>query len=155
MFRSNVPSTCRAHACGVIKRDMSVQGGVVDGFAAPGWEGVRNAFENNFGLNQELGAQLVIYKDGILQADLCGRNEAAKATAYGQVFECSERETCLIKKCTNAASNVQQEYSPEHLQCVFSSGKNVEAIAMAMLVDRGLVAYDDPVCKHWPEYGQV
>ena len=77
---------------------MSVQGGVVDGFAAPGWEGVRNAFENNFGLNQELGAQLVIYKDGILQADLCGRNEAAKATAYGQVFECSERETCLIKK---------------------------------------------------------
>jgi len=30
----------------------------------------------------------------------------------------------------------------------------MEAVALAMLVDRGLVKYDDAVSKHWPEFGQ-
>ncbi|VDK65670.1 unnamed protein product [Gongylonema pulchrum] len=31
---------------------------------------------------------------------------------------------------------------------------SVCAICFAMLVDRGLVAYEDQVSKHWPEFGQ-
>jgi len=30
----------------------------------------------------------------------------------------------------------------------------MEAVALAMLVGRGLVKYDDAVSKHWPEFGQ-
>ncbi len=42
---------------------------------------------------------------------------------------------------------------PGALTRVFSSGKNAEAIAFAMLVDRGILSYDDPVIKFWPEFG--
>jgi CubicO group peptidase (beta-lactamase class C family) len=100
------------------------KGGEVAGFTEDAWQGVRGAFETNFALNLELGAQLVIWKDGEVVVDLTGK------------------------------SPKQPNYSPDTLQCVFSSGKNMEAISMAMLVDRGLVSYDDLVCKHWPEYGQ-
>ena len=37
---------------------------------------------------------------------------------------------------------------------IFSSGKSVMSIAMAMQVDRGLLSYSDKVSKHWPEFGQ-
>jgi CubicO group peptidase (beta-lactamase class C family) len=35
----------------------------------------------------------------------------------------------------------------------FSTTKGVVATALHMLVDRGLADYDDPVAKHWPEFG--
>lgn len=44
-------------------------------------------------------------------------------------------------------------YDGDTLQCVFSSGKNAEAIAVAMLVDKGRLRYDDLVMEHWPEFG--
>ena len=37
---------------------------------------------------------------------------------------------------------------------MYSSGKNIEAIIMAMLYDKGLFKYEDPVIKYWPEFGQ-
>ncbi|VDK65889.1 unnamed protein product [Gongylonema pulchrum] len=40
------------------------------------------------------------------------------------------------------------------MSLLFSSTKSVCAICFAMLVDRGLVAYEDLVTKHWPEFGQ-
>lgn len=94
------------------------------GSTAPGWEAVRAGFETNFASNLELGAQLCIYHGEECVVDLAGR------------------------------SSKQPDYSAEHLQCVYSSGKNMEAICLAMLVDRGLVQYDDPVAKHWPEFSQ-
>ena len=39
-------------------------------------------------------------------------------------------------------------------QMIFSSGKSVMALAIAMLVDKGLLKYDDKVSQHWPEFGQ-
>jgi len=36
---------------------------------------------------------------------------------------------------------------------VFSTTKAVSALCLAMLVDRGLVSYDDNVTKYWPEFG--
>ncbi len=35
---------------------------------------------------------------------------------------------------------------------MFSNSKTVSALALAMLVDRGLISYDDKVTKHWPEF---
>jgi CubicO group peptidase (beta-lactamase class C family) len=37
---------------------------------------------------------------------------------------------------------------------VFSSGKTLEAIVAAMLVDQGLLGFNDKVSKHWPEFAQ-
>jgi CubicO group peptidase (beta-lactamase class C family) len=36
----------------------------------------------------------------------------------------------------------------------FSTTKGVVATALHVLADRGLLDYDDPVAKHWPEFGQ-
>ena len=45
-------------------------------------------------------------------------------------------------------------YSGDTIQTIWSSTKNLTALAMAMMVDRGLLAYSDLVSKHWPEFGQ-
>ncbi len=37
----------------------------------------------------------------------------------------------------------------------FSTTKGVASTALHILVDRGLVDYDDPVAKHWPEFAQA
>lgn len=99
------------------------KGGIVNGFVARGWEEVREAFEENFALNMELGAQLVIYQHNNVVVDLCGR--ASKQKVYGV----------------------------DTVQMMYSSGKNMEAIVMAILVDRELISYDDLVIVHWPEFG--
>ena len=40
------------------------------------------------------------------------------------------------------------------MNVVFSSGKIPETIAIALLVDKGLMQLDDPIVKFWPEFGQ-
>lgn len=40
------------------------------------------------------------------------------------------------------------------MNVVFSSGKIPETIAIALLVDKGLMQLDDPTVKFWPEFGQ-
>ena len=40
------------------------------------------------------------------------------------------------------------------MNVVFSSGKIPETIAIALLVDNGLMELDDPIVKFWPEFGQ-
>mmetsp|Transcript_5697 Transcript_5697/g.12435 ORF Transcript_5697/g.12435 Transcript_5697/m.12435 type:complete len:538 (-) Transcript_5697:41-1654(-) len=104
-------------------------GGTVVGFSK--YDGVRYAFEKNFAERLELGAQLVVYERGKKVVDLYG---------YAPELE-------------NEEEHVNKTYDGDTLQCVWSSGKNMEAIALAMLVDRGLVAYEDLVSKHWPEFG--
>ena len=37
---------------------------------------------------------------------------------------------------------------------MFSSGKSIAAIVVAMMVDKGLLAYDQKVEKYWPEFGK-
>ena len=37
---------------------------------------------------------------------------------------------------------------------MFSSGKSITAIVAALMVDRGLLDYDEKVCAYWPEFGQ-
>jgi len=53
-----------------------------------------------------------------------------------------------------AASSVDPAYSADSLQTIWSSTKNLTALAVACLVDRGLLSYSDKVTKHWPEFGR-
>jgi CubicO group peptidase (beta-lactamase class C family) len=42
----------------------------------------------------------------------------------------------------------------DKLGCLFSSGKSVASILIAMMVDKGLLSYNDKISKHWPEFAQ-
>lgn len=102
-----------------------------EGFARPGYEAVREAFESNFRNGLERNAQLCVYRNGECVVDLSGSNgEAGMSTAP------------------------DTGYAGDTLQSVYSSGKAIESTIFAMAVDRGLLKYEDLVIEHWPEFGQ-
>ena len=41
-----------------------------------------------------------------------------------------------------------------NLKLIFSSGKSLVALVVAMLVDKGLLDYDEKVSTYWPEFAQ-
>ena len=43
-------------------------------------------------------------------------------------------------------------YDGDSLQTIWSSTKNLSALGVAMLVDRGTISYGDKITKHWPEF---
>jgi CubicO group peptidase (beta-lactamase class C family) len=43
---------------------------------------------------------------------------------------------------------------PDSLFCSFSTTKGVAATALHILADRGLIEYDAPVAKYWPEFAR-
>ena len=45
-------------------------------------------------------------------------------------------------------------YNADSLQNIFSSGKSVAAILMGIMADKGLLEWDAPVTKYWPEFGK-
>jgi len=42
--------------------------------------------------------------------------------------------------------------TPDHIACWFSAGKPITAVTIAILVQRGLVTFDDPVVRHIPGF---
>jgi CubicO group peptidase (beta-lactamase class C family) len=70
------------------------------------------------------------------------------------------RRQCVVyladrKVVDLAGSNARQpQYDGNSLQCVFGCGQVMEAVAVAILVDRGLLAHDDLVATHWPEFAK-
>ncbi len=93
------------------------------GFAAPGFESVQQLFEHEMRTLAEREAQLCVYHRGVRVVDLW-----ADMTGAGT-------------------------YSADSLANVFSSGKSLEAIAVASLVGRGLLDYDAKIVDYWPEFG--
>lgn len=88
---------------------------------------MRTAFEQNFAENLEAKAQLTIFKDGVKVVDLHGHS---------------------------GSTGTGDDYDGDTLQNIFSSGKNLEAIACMILVDRGQLNYKDKISDKWPEFGQ-
>ncbi|VDN45738.1 unnamed protein product [Gongylonema pulchrum] len=53
-------------------------------------------------------------------------------------------------QCDEAQNKHQQKHG-----LLYSKEESaISALCLAMQVDRGRLAYDDLVVKHWPEYGQ-
>lgn len=88
---------------------------------------IATAFENNFVKGQEIGAQLAIYHDGNLVVDLFGANDDHP---------------------------VGRRYNEDSLQIIFSSSKNLTAVAIAMALDRNGVKYTDRVVDVWPQFAK-
>jgi len=100
------------------------------GTVAPRFAPVRAAFEENFsraGDYQEVGAALTVFQHGQCVVDLWGG--------------------FVDRVCSQA-------WAPNSLVNVWSATKGVVAVAIAQLVDRGLLSYDDRVAQVWPEFRQ-
>ena len=103
----------------------------VQGTVAPGFERVREAFAANFRRGddyEEVGAALAVYRAGAPVVDLwAGHADRARTRPW--------RRDTLVN--------------------VYSTTKGLVATAIAGLVEDGRLRYDDPVVKHWPEFGQA
>lgn len=94
-------------------------------FVAPGWEPVRDALVANLESGQDRGAGVAVVHRGRLVVDVMGGHRDR---------------------------NGEVPYGPGALQVVFSTTKGVTALAAAMCVERGLLAYDEKVATYWPEF---
>ena len=59
---------------------------------------------------------------------------------------------CVIDLYGSAVGD--KNFDADKIANIFSSGKTLESVALAMLHDKGLFEYDDKVSKYWPEFGQ-
>jgi CubicO group peptidase (beta-lactamase class C family) len=46
-----------------------------------------------------------------------------------------------------------RRWTPDTLACVCSCTKGMVAVTVNRVAERGLLDYDDPVARHWPEFG--
>ncbi len=99
----------------------------VGGHVEPGFEGVRDAFANNFEEHGEVGASYAFYVDG------------------------SRSSTSGVVRATDTGA----AYDRDTLQIVFSSTKGATAACAHLLAQRGLLDIDAPVVTYWPEFGQA
>jgi CubicO group peptidase (beta-lactamase class C family) len=99
----------------------------IGGDVSPGFEGVRDAFIDNFTQRRELGGACCAYYRGEKVVDLWGgiRNK--------QTGEPWERNTMVI---------------------VYSATKGLSAMALALAHSRGWLDYEERVCTYWPEFAQ-
>ncbi len=99
----------------------------IGGTVAPGLEAVREAFAQNFADGLETGAAFSAWRGDEKLVDLWGG---------------------LADRSSG------QPWSEDSLQLIYSGSKGLTAICMLMLIDRGLIALDAPVARHWPAFGK-
>ncbi|MDB4981662.1 MAG: beta-lactamase family protein [Myxococcales bacterium] len=97
----------------------------VIGFTATGFESVRSEFERNFADRGEIGAAFCAYRAGEPVVDLWGG---------------------LADESTGEA------WGEDTLAVIFSGSKGLLAVCILMLVERGALDLETPVCSYWPEF---
>lgn len=99
----------------------------VEGAVSPGFERVATAFRENFLIRGELGAAFAAYCGEELIVDL-----------WGGV---ADRDSA-------------RPWRRDTIQTIFSGTKGLVTTALLLLIEPGLLALDDPVCRYWPEFGK-
>lgn len=97
---------------------------IIEGTVAPGLEPVRRLYERNMQTLAERNTQLCIYVGEDRVVDLW------------------------------ASAVDDTGFSPDSLVNVFSSGKSLESITLAMLADTQLIDFEARIADYWPEFGQ-
>ena len=92
---------------------------------ADGFGPVADAFRQNFAEDLEIGAQFAAVQNDRQLVHLVGGHADRKKT---------------------------EPLRDDHLIAVFSSGKAVAALVVALLVERGQLLYDAPMSAVWPEF---
>lgn len=97
----------------------------ISGFAAPGFERVRDFFAANFTAGEELGARFSAFQEGEAVVDIqAGWSDRDRSAPW----------------------------TDDTLACIFSSGKAAMATLVAMAVSAGALDYERPVAADWPEF---
>ena len=97
------------------------------GRVATGFEPVREAFAENFQLFPEIGSSVAMMVDGELVVDLWAGHTDLDRT---------------------------QTWQPDTIVNVWSSTKGPTALAAHMLAERGMLDFEAPVARYWPEFAQ-
>ncbi len=64
------------------------------------------------------------------------------------------RGQTVVDLCTGTSDrHGRRPWTPDTLAISFSTTKGIASTLVHRLVDRGVLAYDDPVAAHWPEFG--
>lgn len=100
----------------------------IAGTVAPGFEGVRTAFIENFQQRGEIGAACAVYWRGEKVVDLWGGYKTAEKAAVW------EADTLVL---------------------VFSTTKGLSMMAYLVAHSQGLFDFDEPVVRYWPEFAQA
>lgn len=98
----------------------------ISGFIAPGFEPVGAAFRANFNESLESGAAFAAVIDGQPVVDVFG---GYADRAQSRFFD----DTTIVP--------------------VFSTTKPIAALVVARLVGQGMLDYEAPVARYWPEWG--
>ena len=77
-----------------------------------------------------------------------GRRGGAAVCVY-------HRGECVVDIWGGAKDAAGTPWQADTMSVSFSTTKGVTATALHILVDRGLLDYDDPVAKYWPEFAQA
>jgi CubicO group peptidase (beta-lactamase class C family) len=120
-----IRSTMRGQKERAEMKKASSRGTAVFGRVAPGYEGVRDAFTANLDAGMDIGASFAVYRNGEALVDLWGGHVDGPGST-------------LVAEDT--------------LFSVWSTTKGLTALCIAMLVDRGRLAYEEPVAAYWPEF---
>jgi len=83
--------------------------------------------------------------------------ESVRALYERNMNTLHERSTQLCvyhkgEKVVDLWASADPSFTADSLVNVFSSGKSLEAIAMASLIDKGVMRYTDKIADHWPEF---
>jgi len=105
----------------------NTRAGLVEGECDPKFDGVLDAFVENFEKRDELGASACITLEGRTVVDLWGGRVAVDGTPW-------TRDTISI---------------------IFSATKGAAALCAHMAVDRGQLDLDARVTRYWPDFGQA
>ena len=98
---------------------------LINGVCDPSFAAVRAEFEKNFRERGEVGAAVCVYKDGQKVVDLWGGYKNLERTMPWQ------QDTIVIMN---------------------SVAKSMCALCVHILVDRGVVDFNAPVARYWPEF---
>ena len=100
----------------------------IGGTVAPGWEPVREAFEENFRSRGEIGGACAVYRHGEKVVDIWG---GVRDAATGAPWD---EDTMVL---------------------VYSATKGAAAMTLALAHSRGWLDWDERVATYWPEFGQA
>jgi CubicO group peptidase (beta-lactamase class C family) len=106
----------------------SAAGVDVEGFVAPGFDGVAHELGRQLTASPGSGAAFAAFVDGVPVIDLWGGQANAPA---GELW----RE--------------------DTIQLVFSGTKGLAAVCLLMLVERGALDLGEPVARYWPAFAQA
>ena len=100
----------------------------IDGWVAPGFDGVRQAFQRNFDTGSEVGAAFAAYHHGEKVVDLWGG---------------------IADRTTG------RPWESDALVLVYSTTKGVTAMCANRLAEQGRIDVEAPVATYWPEFAQA